>query len=106
MNKKISSVVLILCVMLAVMPMTAYAADRAFCTKCNKVQTVRVTYQYANDEWHRYYVTCTVCNDRWDYGVTHLERNGDLHKRKDMHGLRRIFRTAWARLGRLDAEQR
>ena len=28
-----------------------------------------------------------------------MERNGDLHKRKDMHGLRRIFRTAWARLG-------
>ena len=27
MNKKILSVVLILCVMLAVMPMTAYAAD-------------------------------------------------------------------------------
>ena len=33
-----------------------------------------------------------------------MERNGDLHKRKDMHGLRRIFRTAWARLGHLDAE--
>ena len=30
MNKKILSVVLILCVMLAVMPMTAYAADIAF----------------------------------------------------------------------------
>ena len=36
MNKKILSVVLILCVMLAVMPMTAYAADRALCTKCNQ----------------------------------------------------------------------
>ena len=35
-----------------------------------------------------------------------MERNGDLHKLKDMHALRRIFRTAWARLGRLDAEQR
>ena len=34
MNKKILSVVLILCLMLAVMPMTAYAADRAFCRKC------------------------------------------------------------------------
>ena len=50
MNKKILSVVLILCVMLAVMPMTAYAADRALCTKCNQVQTVRVTCQYANDK--------------------------------------------------------
>ena len=49
MNKKILSVVLILCVMLAVMPMTAYAADIAFCTKCNKIQTVRATYQYADD---------------------------------------------------------
>ena len=36
MNKKILSVVLILCVMLAVMPMTAYAADRALCTKCGQ----------------------------------------------------------------------
>ena len=53
MNKKILSVVLILCVMLAVMPMTAYAADIAFCTKCNKIQTVRVTYQYADDKVHK-----------------------------------------------------
>ena len=36
MNKKILSVVLILCVMLAVMPMTAYAAVRAFCPKCDQ----------------------------------------------------------------------
>ena len=71
MNKKILSVVLILCVMLAVMPMTAYAADIAFCSKCNQIQTVRLTYQYSNDEWHRCYVTCTVCNDRWDYGMSH-----------------------------------
>ena len=71
MNKKILSVVLILCVMLAVMPMTAYAADIAFCTKCNQIQTVRLTYQYSNDEWHRCYVTCTVCNDIWDYGMSH-----------------------------------
>ena len=42
MNKKILSVVLILCVMLAVMPMTAYAADRALCTRCGQVQTVRI----------------------------------------------------------------
>ena len=43
MNKKILSVVLILCLMLAVMPMTAYAADIALCTKCGQRQTVRVT---------------------------------------------------------------
>ena len=71
MNKKILSVVLILCVMLAVMPMTAYAADIAFCRKCNQVQTVRVTYQYAHDKWHQCYVTCTVCNRTWDYGESH-----------------------------------
>ena len=47
MNKKILSVVLILCVMLAVMPMTAYAADIALCTKCGQRQTVRMTRQYA-----------------------------------------------------------
>ena len=50
MNKKILSVVLILCVMLAVMPMTAYAANIALCRKCGQIQTVRVTYQYANDK--------------------------------------------------------
>ena len=107
MNKKILSVVLILCVMLAVMPMTAYAADIAFCSKCNRIQTVRLTYQYSNDEWHICNVTCTVCNKYMVLrNVTQMERNGDLHKRKDMHGMRRIFRTAWARLGHLDAEQR
>ena len=71
MNKKILSVVLILCVMLAVMPMTAYAADRAFCPKCDQVQTVRVTCQYANDKWHRCYLTCTVCDNTWDYLQSH-----------------------------------
>ena len=71
MNKKILSVVLILCVMLAVMPMTAYAADRALCTKCNQVQTVRVTCQYANDKWHRCDLTCTVCYNTWDYWQSH-----------------------------------
>ncbi len=72
MNKKILSVVLILCVMLAVMPMTAYAAGRALCTKCNQVQTVRVTYQYANDELHRTALTCTVCDNTWDYWESHI----------------------------------
>ena len=61
MNKKILSVVLILCVMLAVMPMTAYAANIALCRKCGQIQTVRVTYQYANDKLHRTALTCTVC---------------------------------------------
>ena len=42
MNKKILSVVLILCLMLAVMPMTAYAADIALCTKCGQRQTVKI----------------------------------------------------------------
>ena len=72
MNKKILSVVLILCVMLAVMPMTAYAADIAFCTKCNKIQTVRVTYQYADDKLHKCSVTCTVCYNKWYYGEAHI----------------------------------
>ena len=71
MNKKILSVVLILCVMLAVMPMTAYAADRALCTKCNQVQTVKLTCQYSNDEWHLFSVTCTVCDNKWYYGMSH-----------------------------------
>ena len=71
MNKKILSVVLILCVMLAVMPMTAYAADRALCTNCNQVQTVRVTSQYADGKWHLRHVTCTVCNKEWDFLVSH-----------------------------------
>ena len=71
MNKKILSVVLILCVMLAVMPMTAYAADRALCTNCNQVQTVRVTSQYANGKWHLRHVTCTVCNKEWDFLASH-----------------------------------
>ena len=71
MNKKILSVVLILCVMLAVMPMTAYAADRALCTNCNQVQTVRVTTQYADGKWHLRHVTCTVCNKEWDFLVSH-----------------------------------
>ena len=71
MNKKILSVVLILCVMLAVMPMTAYAADIAFCSKCNRIQTVRLTYQYSNDKWHICNVTCTVCNNIWFYGMSH-----------------------------------
>ena len=71
MNKKILSVVLILCVMLAVMPMTAYAADIALCTKCGQRQTVRVTRQYANDKWHRCDLTCTVCDNTWDYWEAH-----------------------------------
>ncbi len=71
MNKKILSVVLILCVKLDVMPMTAYAADIAFCSKCNRIQTVRLTYQYSNDEWHICNVTCTVCNNIWFYGMSH-----------------------------------
>ena len=71
MNKKILSVVLILCVMQAVMPMTAYAADIAFCSKCNRIQTVRLTYQYSNDEWHICNTTCTVCNNIWFYGMSH-----------------------------------
>ena len=37
--------------------------------------------------------------------VTQLERNGDLHKRKDMHGMRRIFRTAWAQAVSLFTEE-
>ena len=72
MNKKILSVVLILCLMLAVMPMTAYAADIAFCTKCNKIQTVRATYQYADDKLHKCSVTCTVCYNKWYYGEAHI----------------------------------
>ena len=71
MNKKILSVVLILCVMLAVMPMTAYAADRALCTNCNQVQTVRVTSQYADGKWHVRHVTCTVCNKEWNFLASH-----------------------------------
>ena len=71
MNKKILSVVLILCVMLAVMPMTAYAANIALCTKCGQKQTVRVTRQYANDKWHRCDLTCTVCDNTWDYWEAH-----------------------------------
>ena len=71
MNKKILSVVLILCVMLAVMPMTAYAADIALCTKCGQRQTVRITRQYANDKWHRCDLTCTVCDNTWDYWEAH-----------------------------------
>ena len=72
MNKKILSVVLILCVMLAVMPMTAYAADIAFCTKCNKIQTVRVTYQYADNKVHKCSLTCTVCYNKWYYAELHI----------------------------------
>ena len=72
MNKKILSVVLILCLMLAVMPMTAYAADIALCTKCGQRQTVRVTRQYANDKWHRCDLTCTVCDNTWDYWESHI----------------------------------
>ena len=72
MNKKILSVVLILCVMLAVMPMTAYAADIAFCSKCNKIQTVRVTYQYADDKLHKCSLTCTVCYNKWYYAESHI----------------------------------
>ena len=72
MNKKILSVVLILCLMLAVMPMTAYAADIALCTKCGQRQTVRVTRQYANDKWHRCDLTCTVCDNTWDYLESHI----------------------------------
>ena len=72
MNKKILSVVLILCLMLAVMPMTAYAADIAICTKCGQRQTVRVTRQYANDKWHRCDLTCTVCDNTWDYWESHI----------------------------------
>ena len=71
MNKKILSVVLILCVMLAVMPMTAYAANIAICRKCGQIQTVRVTYQYANDKLHRTALTCTVCDNTWDYWEAH-----------------------------------
>ena len=66
------SVVLILCLMLAVMPMTAYAADIALCTKCGQRQTVRVTRQYANDKWHRCDLTCTVCDNTWDYWESHI----------------------------------
>ena len=72
MNKKILSVVLILCVMLAVMPMTAYAANIALCRKCGQIQTVRVTYQYANDKLHRTALTCTVCDNTWDYWESHI----------------------------------
>ena len=72
MNKKILSVVLILCVMLAVMPMTAYAANIALCRKCGQIQTVRVTYQYANDKFHRTALTCTVCDNTWDYWESHM----------------------------------
>ena len=72
MNKKILSVVLILCLMLAVMPMTAYAANIALCTKCGQKQTVRVTRQYANDKWHRCDLTCTVCDNTWDYWESHM----------------------------------
>lgn len=72
MNKKILSVVLILCLMLAVMPMTAYAADIALCTKCGQRQTVRVTRQYANDKLHRCDLTCTVCDNTWDYWESHI----------------------------------
>ena len=71
MNKKILSVVLILCLMLAVMPMTAYAADRAFCRKCGQVQAVRVTYRYTDNNWHICDTTCTVCNREWSYGASH-----------------------------------
>ena len=71
MNKKILSVVLILCLMLAVMPMTAYAANIALCTKCGQKQTVRMTRQYANDKWHRCDLTCTVCDNTWDYWEAH-----------------------------------
>ena len=72
MNKKFLSVVLILCVMLAVMPMTAYAANIALCRKCGQIQTVRVTYQYANDKLHRTALTCTVCDNTWDYWESHM----------------------------------
>ena len=72
MNKKILSVVLILCLMLAVMPMTAYAANIALCRKCGQIQTVRVTYQYANDKLHRTALTCTVCDNTWDYWESHM----------------------------------
>ena len=72
MNKKILSVVLILCVMLAVMPMTAYAANIALCRKCGQIQTVRVTYQYANDKLNRTALTCTVCDNTWDYWESHM----------------------------------
>ena len=72
MNKKIMSVVLILCVMLAVMPMTAYAANIALCRKCGQIQTVRVTYQYANDKLHRTALTCTVSDNTWDYWESHM----------------------------------
>ena len=71
MNKKILSVVLILCLMLAVMPMTAYAADCAFCRKCGQVQAVRVTYRYTDNNWHICDTTCTVCNREWSYGASH-----------------------------------
>ena len=71
MNKKILSVVLILCVMLAVMPMTAYAAGSAICRKCGQIRTVRMTYRYTNNEWHQCYVTCTVCNNKWNYLASH-----------------------------------
>ena len=107
MNKKILSVVLILCLMLAVMPMTAYAADIALCTKCGQRQTVRVTRQYANDKWHRCDLTCTVCDNTWDYWESHIwSGTATCTGGRTLHALRRIFRTAWARLGRLDAEQR
>ena len=71
MNKKILSVVLILCLMLAVMPMTAYAADIALCRKCGQVQAVRVTYRYTDNNWHICDTTCTVCNREWSYGASH-----------------------------------
>ena len=107
MNKKILSVVLILCVMLAVMPMTAYAADIAFCTKCNKIQTVRVTYRYTDNNWHICNATCTVCNNIWFYGMSHKWSGTATCQQAEGHAWNAAdLRTAWATTGRLDAEQR
>ncbi len=37
-------------------------------SRCGQIQTVRMTYQYSNDKWHLFAVTCTVCDNKWYYG--------------------------------------
>ena len=88
MKRRILTTLLTMCMVLMLLRIPAYAG-RAYCDICGKWVRTTETYEYKDAGYHWHHVYCTECGTNITNPRSAHVWNGNLHKRTDMHDLRR-----------------
>ena len=74
MKKIILGMLLAVCMMMVVMPLTVYA--EMYCNICDSWQSTTESYKYYNEEWHQQYSTCKKCGHTQTTGLNDHSGSG------------------------------